>query len=276
MKSLFCLTTAFIAVVCMSCGKEACDKLISFKAEDASAGVLTRVEAVTLSNLESFNVLAALSGSYVYRWTAETVSKEGSTYTLDKYWPASDPGYCFAASNGPLGSVDGDYSFVNVADMSTDIVAAASGPASYKAAAILSFRHILARVGGCRVEGDSCELSDIGISITPAVSGKYVIGGGSNPSRAPGSWYESSTGPAVLLNWTSGPGFTDNGIYMIPGTYTLSFSWTAEGPTPSGGYVLFTEGTVTNMTVSLGLETTVPVVSVSTSSWIPNNVIETF
>ena len=61
---------------------------------------------------------------------------------------------------------------------------------------------------------------------------------------------------------------------------------TAEGPTPSGGYVvqhntgtadvLFTEGTVTNMTVSLGLETTVPVVSVSTSSWIPNNVIETF
>ena len=239
------------------------------------------VQVTTTANLASFYAAATTgaAGSEVSAWSSTEFTKSGDSYIGGKYWPISNPGYHFYASNCPLVFHAGG-SLVQASN-NADVICAYKATPSYKEDNTLVFKHIFARIGVVTAHAqDGYTLSNVSIRISPQTGGKYNLRTGDGKTDGTG-WSELTTGSAVEL--TSGAiGSKDIDLYLVPGTYTLTATWTAT----RGDYVeTFTAKTtqvnlegskISNLTATLGGQAVAVKITVSVSDWSSGNLTATF
>lgn len=216
MKRIF-IGLALMAAV-MSCQKQSYESApmdtreISFSVEGLDFDVKTKAAAVT--ELSTFGVIAENTNTPAQEWALASVTKSGTSYNTGKYWPATDMKYAFYASNASL-SYATTGTTVSPTDAETDVVVAYSAYSAlnYKTSIPLTFNHIFSRIGNVTIsapEGYSISVSSI--KVNSPVSGTYNI--------KTGEW--SAKGSAVEKNLSEGA----NDVYVVPGTYTVSVSYT--------------------------------------------------
>lgn len=199
-------------------------------------------KATEVTSLNEFHVgcvkgTLGISEQEVWKTTFTSSGGETPIYVSDKYWPASDEGYKFFASNVPL--IPSATGYTVSATTATDVVCAVLANPDYGTTNILSFEHIFSRLGNVTVEAfPGYTITGISIAITPKTGGTYNL-------RTKG-WSGISTGSATAIA-NSVPGTKANDLYTVPGMYTLTASWTA---TDSGSNTV----TYTNRTVEVELE----------------------
>ena len=236
MKKIFNLSVSVLLILtAVSCTKnnsiEPVDTKqapVSFLTSNAAVSVETKATEVTGTTLETsgFKVSATTgsAGSESAAWTNIAFTKTGSVWTGDKYWPDSDPSYHFYASNIDLAhTVSG--ATVNASN-DVDVVCAYMATPTYKVDNTLTFEHVFARIGSMTVSAASgYTISGVSIRITPRVSGTYNLLAGAGRTDGTG-WSGTSTGSAQELA-NSTPGTKSNDVYLVPGRYTLTATWTA-------------------------------------------------
>ena len=214
---------------------------IVFTAELPDEGQ-TKADVTTLS---SFNVACVMgsAGSEAHVWTVNGTS--GST---GKYWPVSDPGYKFYASNAVL--TFNAAGCTVAASNGTDVVVCYKNNPTYKSSNTLQFSHIFGQIGNVTVSPDTgfsaSDITNVSITVTPKTGGTYNL--------RTGAWSGVTTGSATGIA-NSTPGTKANTLYLVPGSYTVSGSWYAKGKAMSdSGSVTVTAGQQLNITIALGGE----------------------
>ena len=156
-----------------------------------------------------------------------------AAYKGQRNWPASDQSYKFYASNVPLTFAAGGTTVS--ATNTTDVVCAYLTDGTYKTKNTLTFDHIFARLGRVDVAAEAgYTVSDISIRMTPKTGGTYNLRTGAGQTDGTG-WSSVTTGSStVVANKT---GANANDVYLVPGSYTLTATWTA---TQSGSSVTYT------------------------------------
>ena len=207
----------------------------------------SKVEAVTA--LPSFEVLCTTGtlGAETFRWKAG-FTERGGCYTGDQYWPIEDPSYHFYASNAPL-TFDPDGTYITAYN-DCDAVGAFLESPRYKDRNDLAFSHLFARLGRFTVTAEEGKtLSDVDVRLTPRSGGRYDLRNG--------TWSRMTTEDPVCVS-PSGEGSRENDLYLVPGRYTLTASWTVwkRGfPTRKEGFTADIElpaGRVTDVSTVLG------------------------
>lgn len=177
--------------------------------------VPTKVDAV--SSLPAFEVVCTNgpAGNEQLRWRANFVRSD-SDYTGDQYWPLEDPSYHFYASNAPVSYAPEGCAIVAANDR--DIVGAFLESPQYKSRNNLAFKHLFARIGRFTVTAEEGKtVSDVDIRLTPRSGGYYDL--------RHGTWSRITVEDPVCIS-PSGEGTRENDLYLVPGTYTLTASWT--------------------------------------------------
>ena len=184
------------------------------------------VNCVTVSSTDDVDV-----------WNNAHFVYEGgsSKYEADKWWPNLDPEYKFYAvfphtytmtfaAGGPTISVTDAN---NDNDVDADILCAFMGSPTYKSADnTFAFEHIFARLCDVTVSQVSpYTISAVSIYITPKIGGTYNLKTGSGQTGDTG-WSSPVSGVATNIAAAS-PGTKNNNIYLLPGSYTLTATWTA-------------------------------------------------
>ena len=311
MKKSIILFASFIMLATLaSCNKETAapdnshdivaDKtLIEFKAlndagEDFNPSVQTKATAA-VTTLSSFNVTATTGtpGST----TAGTLEKAAfssaaftgtSSFTGSKYWPATDPSYHFYAANATIAGTDGTASaagaYTVAATNTTDIVCAYLASPTYGSSNALTFNHIFARVGYCKItESNGYTVSGLTCKITPKTGGTYNIRTGAGEAAggyAGTGWSNTTTGAAVTLCSATGS-TTDNGLYLVPGTYTLTTTFTLSRGDFSKSYtktnsVNIQKGKINNITGTINVDDAADMTfTVSVAEWGTNAIAVT-
>lgn len=255
---------------------------IAFLAEGEgfSSSVHTKATAA-VESLHSFNVMAVtgVAGSSESAVFNSSFYNNSSKYIGDKYWPATDPKYKFYASNASMTAAAGGPTIAAV--NTTDIVCAAALSPTYKASNTLVFNHIFARLGTCKISAPTgYTVSNLSVKITPNVSGTYNLFSGNGKTDGTG-WTGKTAGSettiASALNSTA-----NNDLYLIPGSYTLSASYTltmgeyTESFTKTST-VSLVGGKVNNISATLPAGNAVGIqFSVSITSWSDNNITASF
>ena len=204
---------------------EPVDEII-FRTADPSLSAEVATKATAVTSLSSFNVSAVTgsAGSETAVWT--NVSFTGNNdagYKADKWWPAEDASYRFYASNSALSFAASGATVA--ATNATDVICAYAAAPSYKAKNTLSFEHIFARLGAVTVSAATgYTISHVSIKITPKTGGTYKLLTGAGHTDGTG-WSGLATGSETVI--ASATGSNANDIYLVPGTYTLTASWTA-------------------------------------------------
>ncbi len=223
-------------------------------------------------NLNAFYASATTgtSGSEQEAWTSVVFTRSQDVFQGGKYWPIGNPGYHFYASNFPL-TFHADGNTIR-ATTDTDAVCAYTSDASYKSANILSFRHVFARLGTLTVEEkDGYSISGVSITITPRTGGTYNLRTGYGRNNGTG-WSDLATGTPVELT-TGAPGARNNDLYLVPGVYTLTATWTAtrgeyvETFTAKTQQVELTAGMISNLGTTLGGRAVDLEFKISVSEW---------
>ena len=180
----------------------------------------TKASAVT--SLSSFYVSAvtgsAGSESSAFNSTqfTQVPGSSPAVYKGSKFWPASNQNYKFYASNRPL-TFAASGTTVSATN-TTDVICAYLTSSTYKAKNTLSFEHIFARIGNVTVSADApYTISNVNISITPKTGGTYNL--------RTGAWSSTTDGSSTTI--ASAIGSNSNDLYLVPGTYQLTASWTA-------------------------------------------------
>ena len=175
----------------------------------------TKVDAVT--TLPSFQVVCTNgpAGNENLRWQAIFVAS-GNSYSGDQYWPLEDPSYHFYASNAPVSFAPEGCRIDATNDR--DVVGAFLESPQYKQRNELTFRHLFARLGRFTVTAEEGKaISDVDIRLTPRSGGYYDL--------RSGIWSRITVEDPVCIS-PSGEGTRENDLYLVPGTYTLTASWT--------------------------------------------------
>ena len=203
------------------------DGQIVFGSEGLNLTVETKATEVT--SLSSFYVTAVTgsAGSESQVWNSvqfnQIPGSSPATYSGNKYWPSSDPSYKFYGSNVALNfSAGGTY--VNASN-ATDVVCAYLSSPTYNTKNTLTFEHIFARL--CRVDvaaQTGYTVSNISMYITPKTGGTYNLRTGAGHTDGTG-WSSVAIGSATLISDKTGA--TDHDIYMVPGNYAITCTWTA-------------------------------------------------
>ena len=210
----------------------------------------TKASAVT--SLSSFYVSAvtgsAGSESSAFNSTqfTQVPGSSPAVYKGSKFWPASNQNYKCYASSRPLtfAAAGTTVSATNT----TDVICAYLTSSTYKEKNTLSFEHIFARIGNVTVSADApYTISNVNISITPKTGGTYNL--------RTGAWSSTTDGSSTTI--ASAIGSNSNDLYLVPGTYQLTASWTAT----KGSYredfsnktvnITLVEGKVNNITCIL-------------------------
>ena len=231
-----CLGLAVLVMVGPSCNKASApeeehpeavsfsEDEIVFKAGDfemmTKAGTVSGTSAVIDYNgLPTINVSCTTgSSSETAVWTNVPFTLSGGYYSGGKYWPVTDAGYNYWASNAPL-SFASTGAKVTAATTSDVIVAhLPKTEVHYKLPNELVFEHVFARVGQVTVSAeDGYTISDVQISFTPKVSGTYDI--------AADSWSGTANGSVTKV--ADAVGVNANDVYTVPGEYTVTAQWKA-------------------------------------------------
>lgn len=191
----------------------------------------TNVSEVTSANLTTFNVVATSGTStHTLIWDNGVFSgSPGGNFTGGKYWPAEEVSWNFYASNAAL-TFSASGTTVAIANADTDVVVAKKESASYMTINSLTFEHILCQVGTVEMKApEGYTVSNLRVSLEPIYSGTYNI--------KAGSWARGSASAAVFVFGTATAGLdiataggavksTDNDLWLVPGNYTLTATYT--------------------------------------------------
>lgn len=243
--------------------------VLGAKGEGINASVTTKATAVT--SLASFYASATTGSAGSESTVWNSVSFSGSSdYTGGKYWPNSNPSYHFYGSNAAI-TFAAAGSTVSASN-STDVVCAYMSSTTYKSKNTLSFEHVFARLGDVTVTAATgYTISGVSISITPNTGGTYNIRTGAGQTDATG-WSGLTAGSATAIA-NATPGTKSNDIYLVPGTYTLTASWTANRDgyteTISGKTVTvaLTKGKINAITTTLGGNASEIILGVTVTPW---------
>lgn len=275
------LILSFIVMSLLSCHKENdsfSGNMIVFDQSpfDPSFGVTidTKASVVTETTLNSSGFYASATtgsaGSETSKWNSVSFAKSGDYFVGGKYWPSTNPSYHFYASNNALtfAAAGTTVSATN----STDVVCAYLPSPTYLSANSLTFNHIFARIGNVTISAVSgYTISGISVTITPKTGGTYNIRTGNGQTNGTG-WSSLTTGSATTIANTT-PGTKSNDLWLVPGDYDISFSWTAtkgdysqsfSGKTASASILA---GRVNVITASLGGEAESINMGVSIAAW---------
>ena len=201
---------------------------IRFSAEAPVVDFQTKASVVSGSTLDAsgFYVSATTgsAGSESSYWTSTAFSKGSTYFEGGKVWATSDPGYHFYGSSRPL-TFNAAGTTVSATN-SYDVVCAYMPSPSFKSPNTLSFYHIFARLGNVTISaGDGYTISNVSVTITPKTGGTYNLRTGAGQTDGTG-WSGLTTGSATEIA-NSSPGTKANDLYLVPGTYDLTFSWHA-------------------------------------------------
>lgn len=222
---------------------------------NVAAEDLTKASVVDASTLASSgfyaNATTGSVGSEPEVWTNALFTVSDGRYRSEgKVWPeGGNPGYHFYASNVAL-----TYSSSGptvAASNATDVVCAINDSPAYKSANGLSFYHIFGRIGSVVVsKEDGFAISGISIRLTPVTGGTYNLRQGYGHTDRTG-WSSLTEGSPVTI--ATQVGGNANDVYVVPGTYTVTASWTA---TKNGTSHAFSNKTI-DITVSAGEHNTI-------------------
>lgn len=214
----------------LSCSKQAAavrngvePGLIVFTAEGEGIGLEAKATSAVTS-LSSFNVNCITGTPGSSETSVFNSAFTGSTnYTGEKYWPSTDRGYKFYASNvgitpaatGPTVAVTND----------TDVVCAVCSNPTYLSSNTLTFNHIFARLGATTVTvQNGYTLSAFTLKITPKTGGTYNLFTGNGKTDGTG-WIPGSAGTEETIATSSGTNAATD-IYLVPGKYELTANYT--------------------------------------------------
>lgn len=288
MKKSFLLSFLALTGLVVSCNKADVEVipegLIVFRQQGMtfSATVDTKATEVTDASLGASGIRVSATtgsaGSETSVWNNVVFTKSGSVFKAGdggKWWPSTDPGYHFSASNAALTfSAAGT---TVAATNATDVVCAYMPNPTYKGTNTLEFKHIFARITDVTFSSiDGYTISGISVTITPKTGGTYNLRTGNGHTDGTG-WSSLTTGSATgIANAT--PGTKSNDLYLVPGTYTLTASWTAT----KGNYTkTFSNKTVdiavvggcrNSITASLTGDASEVLFSVSVAAWGSNTI----
>ena len=142
----------------------------------------------------------------------------------------------------------------------------------YKVKNTLEFKHVFARLGDVQVNAvNGYAVSGVSIMLTPLVSGTYNLFAGNGKDDGTG-WNSTVAGTPVNIA-PEAPGTKSNDIYLVPGTYVLTASWTASKGdytqtfTSKARSVFFAAGKVTKVVASLSGDAHEIQIHVSMNEW---------
>ena len=279
----FLAGAALLACATVSCNKagvtdsisQAEDDQIVFRSQGPSieAGIDTKTTALT--SLDSFKASATKGASETQVWTNATFTKSGTVYKGDKWWPKDDETYHFYASNAEL-TYSSSGNTVHASN-TTDVLCAYMASPTYKGVNTLQFKHIFARLGSVTVSAsEAYTITGVDIKITPITGGTYNLKTGSDKTDGTG-WSETTAGAATAIA-NATPGTKSNDIYLVPGTYALTATWTAtkgeytETFTSKTVNVNLVAGKINNISASLKGDATEITFKVEIASWTNNSV----
>lgn len=208
--------------------------------------VSTRATAIT--TMPSTLYWSATSGTFKSaessKWSSTTASVSSNKITTGKYQTATPTAYNYYVANQAI-TFASTGSTLTVPGNSTDILAGCTSANSSTAPSV-SLKHIFARTGtltcntqsGYTISGVSWKIT--GSSTVNGTAGTYNI--------ATGSWTSASSKLSGATDITS-----SSDMYLIPGTYTITVSYTlttgdySQSFTKSGNVTLV-QGKVNNLT----------------------------
>lgn len=247
------------------------------------AAVATKATVENQTTLTSFNVAAAtgIAGASDAQVWNGVFSKDGSLFKGGKYWPSTNPTYHFYASNA---AVTVSASGATVAAANTKDVVCAYLPASevgYKATNSLAFEHVFARIGDVTVSAATgYTLSGVSITLVPKTGGTYNLFSGAGKTDGTG-WSATIDGTATgIANATAGT--KSNDIYLVPGQYELTATWTATNGNYTQTYsnkkktVSIVGGKVNKITTTLGGEASEIEFNITVADWGENTIPVSF
>ena len=205
----------------------------------------TKATATEVTSISTFNLVCTTgsAGSESQTWALS-----GTGVNTGKYWPATNPSYHFYASNAAL--TFNAAGCTVAATNTTDVVVCYKPSPTYASSNALGFTHIFGRIGNVTVQaGDgfsSSDITNVSVTVTPKTGGTYNL--------RTGAWSSVTTGSSTSIA-NSSPGTKNNGLYMVPGNYTISASWKCKGTSYNGsGTVTINAGEQRNITLKLSGE----------------------
>ena len=278
MKRYFCFALTFITMA-VSCTKGTpsdsiypFDNRIQLNVLNLT-GIDVHTKAVEpVEDLDSFYAAASTgtAGSETLGFSSATFADPDGDgkYSGTPVWPTD---FNFYASNLPLTFTSGGMTVS--ATNGTDVVCAYSPDWAYKTECDMTFYHILARLGNVTTMAvDDYTVTGISISITPKTGGTYNILTGNGRTDGTG-WSSVTTASSASSVANSSVGTKGNDIYLVPGAYLMSVSWTATKGDyshsfgPADVLVPMTAGKVNDVVFRIGGEADEILFSVSVSDW---------
>ena len=239
-----CLSLILAALPLSSCDKSSDvpeDSRIAFRAkvEMAQRESETKATPMPVTSLNRFYVTASIGldmkEQQVFGNEPFVLNTANGYYESSRYWPKTDEGYHFYASNLPVHfAFKGDF-YVD-AGVDVDVVSAYVPFGTWMAVNDLTFRHLLARIGDVTVKPqqigkgntDYYTISQVEINIVPDTQGHYILGDN--------LWEKTSTdgvprnmATSVAAIPEADPYFVQhNDIWALPGKFKAYLNYKAE------------------------------------------------
>lgn len=288
-SGLFKLTTVTFTVMATlaGCNKAAAPDGLSseqlvFTAGDAVKLFETNTKATevtTTANLSTIYVSATTgaAGAEAAAWTSHTFTRAENEFRGGKWWPSTNPGYHFYASNVALTHSAGGALISATTDK--DVVVAHLAAPVYKIKNELLFTHVFARIGTVTVVADEgYTISNVSIKLIPKTGGTYDLVAGEG--KTDGTGWSNLTTAAAPSEIANALGANANDIYLVPGNYTLMASWKAV----KGGYeeditgmmvdADLTGGSINTLTATLGGNAVGIRLNVTVEPWIVTDAVD--
>lgn len=192
-------------------------------------------DPVTLDNLGTLYVSAITDSGYAFQNAEFTDDGEG-TWKGGKYWPVTNPFYSFAASNI---SMEGDstHPYVDV-NTGTDVVADYLATPVFQAENALQLQHIFAQVATVTMKApDGYTVTDVKLWLRPVEQGRYYLDDRTWDPGTPADedvYIFGSADAGVDLGTGGSYSSEDNDLWLVPGDYTVTATYTISKDAFSG------------------------------------------
>ena len=222
------------------------EQSITFNTMDNALDAEVFTKATALTALTQVNILCVTGtagSAETKKWAADGLAVSSGKVNTGKFWPSSDLGYKFYGSNIAMTSASTGPTVS--ATNSTDVLCAVLTSPSFKQNNTLTFNHIFARLGNVNVSSATSgyTLSNVSIKLTPKTGGTYNLFQGNGKKDGTG-WSNATNGTSTTVANASGDNAND--IYLVPGQYELSATYTV-----TKGDYSYTQSTPKKATVLL-------------------------
>ena len=187
--------------------------------EGLSFDVVSKATSVTSLTEFNVNCVTGTLGSAETSKFNTAFTKDGVVFKGGQYWPSTNGNYKFYASNVAITPASSGATVA--ATNATDVVCAVLPSPTFGSTNELTFNHIFAQVGKVSLTAPGYTVSNLSIKITPKTGGTYNLFTGNGKTDGTG-WTGVNTGSEVTLK-TDG---TSNVLYLVPGQYTLTATFT--------------------------------------------------